>query len=102
VPDGVAYLAQTRHTMPAGQSTTSPNPAHRRATGNAVPPLQGDLTHHMLVHNGHGFKPLSGRPRRPSPSRVRLKRSIGSLSTSASELVPGLAPFDSQEVSGEF
>ena len=99
--DGVAYLAQTRHTRPARLGRTLPSPARWRATRNAVPPLQGDLTHDRLVTNGHSLEPLSGRPRRPSPSGVRLKRSIRSVSKSASEPLHGLAAFDSQEVEGE-
>ena len=91
MPDGVAYLAQTRHTRPARHGRTLPSPARWRATGNAVPRLQGDLTHDRAVHNSHSFEPLSGRPRRPSPSRVRLKRPIGSVSTSASQPLHGTA-----------
>jgi hypothetical protein len=79
VPDGVANLAQTRHTRPARHGKIWPSPAHCRPTESVLPPLPGDLTHDRLVHNNHSFELSSGRPRHPSPFRVRLRPSTRSV-----------------------
>jgi hypothetical protein len=100
VPDGVAYLAQTRHTTPARHDKTWTSPAHCSATEIVVPPFSGDHTHEKLVQEKTSFGRFSGERRR-SPSRVRLKppNTVGVQPPFPDLFV--VCHLDLQEVSGE-
>jgi hypothetical protein len=95
VPDGVANLAQTRHTTLARHRETWPNPVHCNETESLLPPLLGNLTHNRLVHKNYGFEPFSQRPWLPSPLRARLKPLTRPVCNNRFQPVPGLAAFDS-------
>lgn len=109
-------LAQTRHTRPARQVKVGPAPPIAAQTENAVPLFQRGRTHDKLVRQKARFGSFSGRSRRPSPSRVRLQRSIpgaprrpprmavseGWLEPRMFPGVPGLFPGCSQLLLNEF
>jgi hypothetical protein len=98
VPDGVAYLAQTRHTGPARHGKTGPSPAHPSAPQSGLlPPLSGDHAHDKLAHKKTSLEPFSGRPRRHS-SRVQLKPSIPSVCNKRFRTRSRSGEFRSQEL----
>ena len=80
MPDGVANLAQTRHTTPARHGKTLASPAHFSATESVVAPLSRDYTRNELVHKGQSFELFPDRAAYHPPEFDRSRRSATTVS----------------------
>ena len=102
MPDGVANLAQTRHTTPARLGKTLASPSHLSATESVVPPLSRNDTHNKLVHKGQGFELSPDDRAAHHPPEFDRSLQYRRCTATASEPFDCWPVFDSQEVRGEF